>query len=93
MSDAVAQKSPCEEMRVLMGKESPLTLSQRGPDAREEVPMRTPKRLSVHEMRLGLKWHGQTFSGCRGSSVYGRNLVQNQATFLGMTRCASRSQP
>ena len=25
-------------------------------------------------MRLGLKWHGQTFSGCRGSSVYGRNL-------------------
>src|SRR5436190_774380 len=30
--------------------------------------------LSVHEMRLGLKWHRQTFSGCRGSSVYGRNL-------------------
>jgi len=28
-----------------MGKESPLKLSQRGPDAREEVPMRTPKRL------------------------------------------------
>src|SRR4029450_12482300 len=28
-----------------MGKESPLTLSQRGPDARDEVPMRTPKRL------------------------------------------------
>src|SRR5262245_66480825 len=43
--DAVAQKSPCEEIRVIMGKESPLKLSQRGPDAREEVPMRTPKRL------------------------------------------------
>src|SRR5215813_3424970 len=28
-----------------MGKESPLKLSQRGQDAREEVPMRTPKRL------------------------------------------------
>src|SRR2546428_693301 len=46
---AVAQKSPCEEMRVLMGKESPLTLSQRGQDAREEVPMRTPKRLYAEE--------------------------------------------
>jgi hypothetical protein len=32
-----------------MGKESPLTLSQRGPDAREEVPMRTPKRLYAEE--------------------------------------------
>src|SRR5882724_8895401 len=30
--------------------------------------------MSVHEMRSGLKWHGQTFSGCKGSSVYGRNL-------------------
>ena len=28
-----------------MGKESPLKLSQRGLDARVEVPMRTPKRL------------------------------------------------
>jgi hypothetical protein len=28
-----------------MGKESPLKLSQREPDARDEVPMRTPKRL------------------------------------------------
>src|SRR5437773_10243559 len=33
-----------------------------------------PIEMSVHEMRLGLKWHRQTFSGCRGSSVYGRNL-------------------
>jgi hypothetical protein len=32
-----------------MGKESPLKLSQRGPDAREEVPMRTPKRLYAEE--------------------------------------------
>src|SRR2546427_13209084 len=48
-TNAVAQKSPCEEMRVLMGKESPLKLSQRGPDAREEVPKRTPKRLDAEE--------------------------------------------
>src|SRR4029434_6608571 len=48
-SAAVAQKSPCEEIRVIMGKESPLKLSQRGQDAREEVPMRTPKRLYAHE--------------------------------------------
>jgi hypothetical protein len=32
-----------------MGKESPLKLSQRGQDAREEVPMRTPKRLYAKE--------------------------------------------
>src|SRR2546430_17146858 len=36
-------------MRVIMGKESPLKLSQRGQDAREEVPMRTPKRLYAQE--------------------------------------------
>jgi hypothetical protein len=32
-----------------MGKESPLKLSQRGQDAREEVPMRTLKRLYAEE--------------------------------------------
>jgi hypothetical protein len=32
-----------------MGKEPPLTLSQRGPDARDEVLMRTPKRLYAEE--------------------------------------------
>jgi hypothetical protein len=32
-----------------MGKEFPLKLSQRGLDAREEVPMRTPKRLYAAE--------------------------------------------
>jgi len=32
-----------------MGKAPPLKFSQRGPDAREEVPMRTPKRLYAHE--------------------------------------------
>ena len=37
-----------------MGKESPLTLSQRGPDAREEVPMRTPKRLYAEERIMAL---------------------------------------
>src|SRR5262249_48846887 len=42
---AVAQKSPCEEIRVIRGKASPLKLSRRELDAREEVPMRTPKRL------------------------------------------------
>src|SRR5207244_6286673 len=46
---AVAQKSPCEEKRVIMGQEFPLKLGQRGQDAREEVPMRTPKRLYAHE--------------------------------------------
>src|SRR6516165_8842107 len=46
---AVAQKSPCEEIRVIMSKEFPLKLSQRGLDAREEVPMRTPKRLYAAE--------------------------------------------
>ena len=29
---------------------------------------------SVHEMRLGLKWHEQTCSGCKGSSVHGKTL-------------------
>src|SRR5215468_4608545 len=48
-SVAVAQKSPCEAIRVLMGKESPLKFSQRGQDARAEVPMRTPKRLYADE--------------------------------------------
>ena len=43
--DAVAQKSPCEVNRVIMGKESSLPQGERGLDAREEVPMRTPKRL------------------------------------------------
>ena len=47
--DAVAQKSPCEAIRVLMGKASPLKFSQRGQDARAEVPMRTPKRLYAEE--------------------------------------------
>ncbi len=41
----VAQKSPCEENRVIMGQESPIKLGQRGQDARQEVPMRTPKPL------------------------------------------------
>jgi hypothetical protein len=45
--EAIAQKSPCEGIRVIMGKEAPLKLSQREPDAREEVPMRTPKRLDA----------------------------------------------
>jgi len=32
-----------------MGKEFPLTLGQRGPDAPQEVPMRTPKRFYAEE--------------------------------------------
>ena len=32
-----------------MGKTSPLKLGQREPDARPEVPMRTPKRLYAEE--------------------------------------------
>jgi hypothetical protein len=32
-----------------MGKASVLTLGQRGPDARQEVPMSIPKPLYAHE--------------------------------------------
>ncbi len=35
-----------------MGKESPLKLSERGQDAREEVPVRTPKQLYAHERMI-----------------------------------------
>jgi Transposase, Mutator family len=35
-----------------MGKESPLKLGARGQDAREEVPMRTPKQLYAHERMI-----------------------------------------
>ena len=42
-----------------MGKASVLTLGQRGPDARQEVPMSTPKPLYAHErvMSYGQKTH------------------------------------
>src|SRR5256712_1043957 len=46
---AVAQKPPCEGNRVIMGKISPVKLGQRGPDARQEAPMRTLKRLYAQE--------------------------------------------
>src|SRR2546428_14083065 len=46
---AVAQKSPCEGNRVIMGQEFPLKLGQRRQDASEEVPMRTPKRLYAQQ--------------------------------------------
>src|SRR5437667_3394714 len=49
---AVAQKSPCERNRVIMGQISPLKLGQRGPDTRQEVPMRTPKQLYAHERSI-----------------------------------------
>jgi len=35
-----------------MGKESILKLGQRGPDARQEVPMRTPKQFYAHERMI-----------------------------------------
>jgi Transposase, Mutator family len=35
-----------------MGKESPLKLGQRGQDARQEVPMRTPQQLYAHERMI-----------------------------------------
>ena len=35
-----------------MGKESALKLGQRGQDARQEVPMRTPKQLYAHERMM-----------------------------------------
>src|SRR5215471_6465155 len=46
---AVAQKSPCESNRVIMGKESYLKPYQRGQDVGQEAPMRTPKRLYAEE--------------------------------------------
>ena len=46
---AVAQNSPCEENRVLMGQEFPLKLDQRDQDADQEVPMRTPKGLYAQQ--------------------------------------------
>src|SRR5215467_8298152 len=46
---AVAQKSPCEGNRVIMGKTVPLKLGQRGQDASQEMPMRTPKQLYAEE--------------------------------------------
>src|SRR6266511_3967017 len=46
---AVAQKSPCKGNRVIMSIESPIKLSQRGQDACEEAPMRTPKRLYAQQ--------------------------------------------
>src|SRR5206468_4647733 len=49
---AVAQKSPCEVNRVIMGKESSLKQGERGQDAREEVPMRTPKPLYAQERMI-----------------------------------------
>src|SRR5260370_38572591 len=35
-----------------MGQESPIQLGQRRQDARQEVPMRTPKPLYAHERRM-----------------------------------------
>src|SRR5256886_12900176 len=35
-----------------MGTTSPLKLGQRGQDARQEAPMRTPKRLYAHERMI-----------------------------------------
>src|SRR6266705_333907 len=42
---AVAQKARCKRIRVIMGEKSPCNLCERGQDAGQEVPMRTPKRL------------------------------------------------
>src|SRR6266436_2787434 len=40
------------EIRVIMGQESPIKLGQRGQDARQEVPMRTPKQLYAQERMI-----------------------------------------
>ena len=59
-------KSPCKEIRVIMGKESPLKLSQRGSDARKEVPHENPKaiiRRRVKDPRRKRRgFEGQTYS-------------------------------
>src|SRR2546427_529568 len=46
---AVAQKARCKRIRVIMGEKSPCNLCERGQDAGQEVPMRTPKRLYPEE--------------------------------------------
>src|SRR5439155_1362682 len=46
---AVAQNLPCEKNGVIMGQGFPLKLSQREQDARQEAPMRTPKRLYAQQ--------------------------------------------
>ena len=46
---AVAQKARCKRIRVIMGEKSPCNLCERGQDAGQEVPMRTPKRLYSEE--------------------------------------------
>src|SRR5262249_16930583 len=46
------QKPPCERNRVIMGQDSPPKLGQRGSDAREEVPMKTPKRLYAQQRMI-----------------------------------------
>src|SRR2546430_16904342 len=46
---AVAQKVRCKRMRVIMGEKSPCNLCERGQDAGQEVPRRTPKRLYPEE--------------------------------------------
>src|SRR6266567_8361960 len=48
-SIAVAQKARCKRIRVIMGEKSPCNLCERGQDAGQEVPMRTPKRLYPEE--------------------------------------------
>src|SRR6267143_5358564 len=40
------------ENRVIMGQESPIKLCQRGQDARQEVPMRTPQQLYAQERMI-----------------------------------------
>src|SRR5215468_4963466 len=42
----------CKRNRVIMGQESPIQLGQRRQDARQEVPMRTPKPLYAHERMI-----------------------------------------
>src|SRR5215831_13516041 len=46
---AVAQKARCKRIKVIMGEKSPCNLGERGQDAGQEVPMRTPKRLYPEE--------------------------------------------
>src|SRR5712691_12777390 len=43
--NAVTQKSPCEGNRVIMGEESALKLSQRGPDARQGGAHENPEAI------------------------------------------------
>jgi hypothetical protein len=88
---AVAQKSPCKGNRVIMGKAFPLKLCQRGRDAGQEVPMRTPKRLYA-EKRIVYQPELLTCPHCGALLVMWNSLAWDKTvqTLDGVLSMASR---